>query len=204
VALDVQPTLLGPVVQLRPLRESDYESLFAVASDPLLWEQHPARNRCQEPVFREFFAQGMASGGALLVADATTQAVLGSSRYAGYLPESSEVEIGWTFLARSCWGGAVNTALKALMLEHAFGSVESVIFTVGELNLRSQRAVLKLGAVLAGPMFAAGTPHLRFRLARATYSARTMRMQVSGDAQPLAQADSNAGPHKDTSHHVHR
>jgi RimJ/RimL family protein N-acetyltransferase len=173
VALDLQPTLLGPVVQLRPLRASDFASLFAVASDPLIWEQHPARNRYQEPVFREFFEQGVASGGALLVVDATTQAVLGTSRYAGYLPESSEVEIGWTFLARSCWGGAVNTALKALMLEHAFGSVESVVFTVGELNLRSQRAVLKLGAVLEGPMSAGGVPHFRFRLSRATYGAQT-------------------------------
>jgi N-acetyltransferase len=172
MALNLQPTLLGPVVQLRPLRASDFASLFAVASDPLIWEQHPARNRYQELVFREFFEQGMASGGALLVTDATTQAVLGSSRYAGYLPESSEVEIGWTFLARSCWGGTVNTALKALMLEHAFGSVESVVFTVGDVNRRSQRAVFKLGAVLEGPMSAAGAPHLRFRLSRTTYSAR--------------------------------
>jgi N-acetyltransferase len=172
MALDLQPTLLGPMIQLRPLRTSDFASLFAVASDPLIWEQHPARNRYQEPVFREYFEKGMASGGALLVADATTQTVLGTSRYAEYLPESSEVEIGWTFLARSCWGGTVNAALKALMLEHAFGSVDSVVFTVGEVNIRSQKAVLKLGAVLEGPVSAGGVPHLRFRLTRATYRAR--------------------------------
>ena len=172
MALDLQPTLLGPVVQLRPLRPSDFASLFEVASDPLIWEQHPARNRYQEPVFREFFEQGIASAGALLVEDAATQAVLGSSRYAGYLPDSSEVEIGWTFLARSCWGGTVNAALKALMLQHAFGSVESVVFTVGERTVRSQMAVLKLGAVPDGHMSAGGVPHLRFRLSRATYSAQ--------------------------------
>jgi N-acetyltransferase len=184
VALDLQPTLLGPVVQLRPLRASDFAALFAVASDPLIWEQHPARNRYQEPVFREFFDQAMASGGALLVADATTQAVLGTSRFAGYLPGSSEVEIGWTFLARSCWGGPVNTALKALMLEHAFGSVESVVFTVGEMNFRSQRAVLKLGAVLEDTVSAGGVPHLRFRLSRATYSARTAQTSRPANQRP--------------------
>ena len=146
--------------------------LFAVASDSLIWEQHPARNRYQEPVFQEFFEAAIASGGALLLEDALTGAVIGSSRFADYSPEESEVEIGWTFLARTHWGGNYNAAVKKLMLEHAFRAVDSVVFKVGLQNIRSQKAVLKLGAVLEGPTSAGGAPSVCFRLTRAAYCER--------------------------------
>lgn len=174
--------LRGPLVTLRPMREDDFAALFAVASDPLIWEQHPARDRYQEPVFREFFAAAMASAGALVVHDTPTQAVIGSSRYAGYSPEASEVEIGWTFLSRAHWGGPCNAAMKALMLDHAFGAVESVVFRVGADNLRSQKAVLKLGAVREGTTAAGTAAGVQFRLRRAAYDAR--RHAVPAAASP--------------------
>jgi RimJ/RimL family protein N-acetyltransferase len=170
--LDLQPHLRCPRVEIRPLRESDFAALYAVAADPLIWEQHPARDRWREPVFREFFDAGIASGGALLLRDAATQAVVGTSRYAGYEPQRSEVEIGWTFLARSFWGGGFNAAVKQLMLDHAFAAVESVVFGVGVDNLRSQQAVLKLGAVFEGLEAGDGPPHYRYRLARTAHLAR--------------------------------
>jgi RimJ/RimL family protein N-acetyltransferase len=140
---------VGQHVEVRPLRADDYDVLFAVAADPLLWEQHPAE-RWREDVFRAFFEAGLASGGALLVLDRAAGEPIGSSRYHGYDAERSEVEIGWTFLARSRWGGAYNSDLKALMVGHALASVETVVFLVHPGNLRSQRAVEKLGAVRAG------------------------------------------------------
>ena len=97
---------------------------------------------------RKFFDEAMQSGGAFLIQDLETGAVIGSSRYANLSTERSEVEIGWTFLARDYWGGKYNTELKALMLHHAFRFVDSVVFVVGAQNRRSQRAVLKLGAAL--------------------------------------------------------
>lgn len=145
--LDRQPTLHGVLVRVEPLRPEHFDDLYAVAADPLLWEQHPARDRYREPVFRKLFAESLASGGALLVRDAATGRVIGSSRYHGYDPVRSEVEIGWTFLARSAWGGRVNGELKELMLRHAFRSVDSVIFLVGPENRRSRRAVEKIGGV---------------------------------------------------------
>jgi len=172
MTLDLQPTLSGPMVNLRPLLKGDFAMLFAVASDSLIWEQHPARNRYQEPVFQEFFEAAIASGGALLLEDALTGAVIGSSRFADYSPEESEVEIGWTFLARTHWGGNYNAAVKKLMLEHAFRAVDSVVFKVGLQNIRSQKAVLKLGAVLEGPTSAGGAPSVCFRLTRAAYCER--------------------------------
>ena len=98
---ELQPHLVGDLLEVRPLRPEDWESLFAVASDPLIWEQHPAHDRYQEEVFREFFREALASGGAFVVIDRKTQEIIGSSRYFGFEPQKREIEIGWTFLARS-------------------------------------------------------------------------------------------------------
>ena len=142
-----QPVLKGQLLELRPLRPEDFDELYAVASDPLIWEQHPHNTRYQEEVFRKFFQDALASGGALIAVDSKTGRVIGSSRYDGYGKEKSQVEIGWTFLARSHWGGVYNGEMKRLMLEHAFKFVDNVVFVIGIQNLRSQKAVEKLGAV---------------------------------------------------------
>jgi RimJ/RimL family protein N-acetyltransferase len=143
-----QPVLKSKLVELRPLRSEDYDDLYAVAADPLIWEQHPVKNRHEETRFREFFGESLASGGALIAIDAESQRVIGSSRFYGYSKERSEVEIGWTFLARSHWGGRYNGELKQLMLRHAFRFVNSVVFFVSPENVRSQRSVEKIGGVL--------------------------------------------------------
>jgi RimJ/RimL family protein N-acetyltransferase len=146
---DLQPTLVGELLALRPLRHEDFAELYGVACDPLLWEQHPNHDRWERPVFERFFGEALASGGALLATDIADGRVIGSSRYYGYDEARNEVEIGWTFLARSHWGGRFNGEMKRLMLDHAFRFVERVVFRIGAHNLRSRRAVEKLGAVLA-------------------------------------------------------
>jgi N-acetyltransferase len=150
MSFDLHPVLKGDLVELRPLREEDFDGLYAVASDPLIWEQHPVRDRYQEEVFREFFRGGMESGGAFLVVDAKDGRVIGSSRFCGYDEGKSEIEIGWTFLARSHWGGIYNGEMKHLMLRHAFRFVNRVVLAVGPQNMRSQRAVEKIGGVRVG------------------------------------------------------
>lgn len=147
---DLQPTLKGELLSLRPLRAEDLPALYAVASDPLIWEQHPASDRYKEEVFRGFFREALESGGALLAMDAKDGRVIGSSRFFGYNEEKSAIEIGWTFLARSHWGGFYNREMKQLMLRHAFQFVKRVVFLVGPQNLRSQRAMEKVGGVRAG------------------------------------------------------
>lgn len=147
---EYQPVLKSALVELRPLRAGDYSDLFAVAADPTIWEQHPVRNRHEQAAFEEFFREATTSGGALVVIDVATQAIIGSSRFHGYDDQRSEVEIGWTFLARAYWGGKYNGEIKRLMLQHAFGFVSSVIFLIGVQNSWSQRAVEKLGAVRVG------------------------------------------------------
>jgi RimJ/RimL family protein N-acetyltransferase len=165
MVFDAQPTLTGTLLQLRPLQEDDYDDLYAVASDPLIWEQHPASDRYQAEVFQKFFRDAMESGGALLAIDNASGAVIGSSRYHGYNKRASEVEIGWTFLARSHWGGQYNGEMKRLMLQHAFQFVEAVIFLIGPENLRSQRAIEKIGGVRDGSRTdAAGMESWVFRI----------------------------------------
>ena len=153
MSFDLQPVLKGELLSLRPLRPGDWEALYAVASDPLIWEQHPASDRYKEDVFREFFRVALESGGAFVVLDSPDPAagrIIGSSRYFGYNEEKSEIEIGWTFLARAYWGGRYNQEMKQLMLRHAFRFVERVVFLVGPQNLRSQRAMEKIGGIRAG------------------------------------------------------
>ena len=148
MAFDLQPTLHGELLILYPLRAGDYDRLYAVASDPLIWELHPANDRWKPDVFQEFFRQAMESGGAFIVIDSKDGRVIGSSRYHGYDGAKNEIEIGWTFLARSHWGGACNREMKSMMLRHAFQFVDSVIFRVGAHNYRSRRAMEKIGGVL--------------------------------------------------------
>ncbi len=144
---DLQPVLKGTLLEIRPLREDDFPALYAVASDPLIWEVHPSSDRYKPDVFQEFFREAMESGGALIVLDSRDGRVIGSSRFHGYDEATSEVEIGWTFLARSHWGGVYNREMKQLMLAHAFQFVSSVVFLVGPDNWRSQRAMEKIGGV---------------------------------------------------------
>ncbi len=147
MAFDRQPHLKGKLVELCPLRADDLHALFAAGSDPLIWEQHPAKDRHQLDVFTRFFNDALASGGALIALDAKSGKVIGSSRYHGYNEANSEVEIGWTFLARSHWGGEYNGEMKQLMLRHAFRFVKNVVFLIGPQNIRSQKAVEKIGGV---------------------------------------------------------
>ena len=171
-----QPVLEGDRLLLRPLAPGDWQALFAVASDPLIWELHPAHDRWQEPVFHAFFAGAMAGGGAMAVIDKQTGKIIGSSRWQGYDPaEGGSVEIGWTFLARSYWGGAYNLELKRLMLGHAFGYVERVMFRVGESNWRSRRAMEKIGGRLTAAidysqMAGREIAHVVYEITRASFA----------------------------------
>ena len=148
--VDLQPILKGRLLELRPLRAEDFHDLYTVAADPLIWVQHPVPDRYKAEVFHVFFCDALESGGTLIAIDTKDGRMIGSSRFHGYDEGKSEIEIGWTFLARSHWGGVYNGEMKQLMLRHAFRFVNSVIFLVGPQNLRSQRAVEKIGGVRVG------------------------------------------------------
>lgn len=164
---DLQPTLQGELLRLRPLRQDDFDEIYAAASDPLIWEQHPASDRHKKDVFAALFRESLASGGALVAIDSRDGKIIGWSRFHRHDPGRSEIEIGWTFLARSHWGGTYNREMKQLMLRHAFRFVDSVVFLVGPQNLRSQRAMEKIGGIRAGMRVdASGRESLVYQIAR--------------------------------------
>jgi RimJ/RimL family protein N-acetyltransferase len=147
---ELQPRIRNRLVRLEPLEPDDFDALYAVASDPLIWEQHPNKNRYQREVFEVFFRGALESGGAFCVIDDATGELIGSSRYYDLDETRRTVSVGYTFIARNTWGRQYNRALKTLMLEHAFRFVDRVIFQVGAANLRSRKAMEKLGAICVG------------------------------------------------------
>jgi N-acetyltransferase len=166
-APDLQPTLVGETVIIRPLRSDDWSDMFAAASDPAIWELHPARDRYKQPIFREYFETAVNSKSGFAFVHRMTGSVIGSSRYHGYDPDRSEIEIGWTFLVRAHWGGSTNFEIKHLMLRHAFTFVDSVVFWVGADNWRSRRAMEKIGGVQRAGVFTRAStvgPHVVFEI----------------------------------------
>jgi len=168
---DWQPTLVGETVLLRPTSASDWKDMYVAASDPMIWALHPVRERYKEPLFRENFETGLAGGAMLTIVERSTGAIIGTSRYHGYDPVLSEVEIGWTFLIRRHWGGETNAEVKQLMLDHAFRWVDCVIFKVGETNWRSRGAMEKIGGRLRDDLIEVDvggvpTPYVVFEIRR--------------------------------------
>jgi RimJ/RimL family protein N-acetyltransferase len=150
MSFNLQPNLENQRIRLRPLRPEDFESLYTVASDRLIWEQHPNPDRYQRDVFATYFKGAMESGGAFLVLDAKGGQIMGSSRYYELDEAQGSIAIGYTFIAREYWGRQYNRQLKTLMLDHAFAMLQQVIFHVGAQNWRSRKAMEKLGATLIG------------------------------------------------------
>jgi N-acetyltransferase len=144
---DFQPHLTGDLIALRPMIEADFEALYAVASDPLIWAMHPTHERWQRPVFRANIDEAFAEHGGLVAIDKATDTIIGFSRYSQIAVGPDEIEIGWSFLARNYWGGRYNRDMKAIMIAHALKSFDRVIFRVGETNIRSRQAMEKIGGV---------------------------------------------------------
>jgi RimJ/RimL family protein N-acetyltransferase len=143
---NLQAELSNNIVRIRPLQQSDFEELYAIAADPLLWEQHPNPDRWKRGVFEIFFRGAMESKGAFLVMDALSGMTIGTSRFYGYEPELKRINLGYTFVSRECWGKGHNPALKSLMLNYAFQWVEEVYLHIGEVNIRSQKSIESIGA----------------------------------------------------------
>jgi RimJ/RimL family protein N-acetyltransferase len=144
---ELQPQIENEFVKIVPLKREDFEALYKIASDPLIWEQHPNKNRYQKEVFEVFFKGAIESKGAFIVYDTKTGNAIGSSRFYEWDETKKSISIGYTFFARNCWGKPYNKSLKALMLNHAFKFAETVLFHIGANNIRSQKAIEKLSAV---------------------------------------------------------
>ncbi len=144
---NLQPFLEGKLVVIRPLQDSDFEVLYKVASDPLIWDQHQNKDRFAPKQFELFFDEALASMGALAIMDVKSNTVIGSSRFRIIDTKKKVIEIGWSFLGRDYWGGAYNREVKKLLINHTLQTFDKVVFYVNPKNYRSQRALEKLGAM---------------------------------------------------------
>jgi len=145
--INLQPTLKNDSIVLYPLKEEDFETLYAVAADPDIWAQHPNKDRWKKEVFQTFFEGAMQSGGAFRVVYKATGMTIGSTRFYDYNSEGKSIFIGYTFYATSYWGKGINSMVKALMLDYIFQFVDRVHFHIGAENIRLQVAISRLGAV---------------------------------------------------------
>lgn len=148
--MNLQPTLTSERIELRPLKQSDYENLLLAASDPLIWQQHPQSDRYKPEVFKLFFDEAMNSKGALAIIDRATNTIIGTTRYYDYIKDPASVIIGYTFMTRKYWGGGFNKELKKLVVNYALQFVKTTYFQVGLNNIRSQKAMEKIGAINTG------------------------------------------------------
>ncbi len=173
---EFQPTLEGRLVIVRPVKKDDWDEMYQVASDPAVWALHPASDRYKEKVFRSYFDGAIESGSAFSIVDKVSGKVCGSSRYHGFDPSLGEIEIGWTFLGTDYWGGSYNAEVKALMLNHAFQYVDTVIFWIGETNARSRKAIEKIGGVLREGTrtraIGGDSPHVVYEISRQDWESR--------------------------------
>ena len=149
-----------------------------MASDPLIWEQHPNYDRYKEDVFHEFFRVALESQTALVAIDRANGMIIGSSRFNGYDAERRELEIGWSFLARSYWGGKYNREMKQLMLDHAFQYVDRALFVIGPSNIRSQQAIQRVGGVPIGLQTVRGVENAVFEITRTAWSSNVLERRM--------------------------
>lgn len=141
----IQKILENHEYQLIPLQQGDFESLYEVASDPKVWEQHPNKDRYKREVFENFFKGAMESKGAFKIIDKSSGNVLGSTRFYDFDESKKSIFIGYTFYGTNSWGKKVNPKIKKLMLDYIFQFVDKVYFHIGKENFRSQISLERLG-----------------------------------------------------------
>ncbi len=151
-------TLSGPLVTLEPLRKRHLAGLARAARGSDIWRYMSADLSAEGALgpwydeARRFeragqhlpFAIRSAAGGELI----------GATRYLNIAPEHLRLEIGWTWLVPSQWGGRANAAAKSLLFAHAFETLGAgrVELRTDALNARARRAIAKLGAVEEGTL----------------------------------------------------
>ena len=144
------PTLVGRHVTLRPLTRDDAPALVAAASEGGLWDLFyagVAKLKDIDAWYAEVEAE-QRYGRALAFTVLDADDVIGTTRFMRMHERNRRVEIGGTFYAIRAQRTGANTEAKLLLLTHAFDVLgcQCVQIRTDVLNLRSQRAIERLGA----------------------------------------------------------
>jgi RimJ/RimL family protein N-acetyltransferase len=148
------PELRDERVTLVSLVHEDFDELYQAASDPLIWEQHPNKDRWKKENFSNYFEGAISSQCAFKIIDNETQKVIGSTRIYDYNPSNKSILIGYTFIIREFWGTGVNHHVKHMLISHLFSQklmdIEHIDFHIGANNVRSQISITRIGAKKIG------------------------------------------------------
>ena len=148
--------LEGRLVVLEPLEEAHAEDLWRAAQAPEIWQwlAHIGSSREYFDRWLEMSLAASAEGreGVFATRDRGSGEIVGSSRYLSVRPADRVVEIGWTWLNPSVWGGGINVEQKLLMLGHAFETLDCVRveFKTDARNERSRAALAAIPAQFEG------------------------------------------------------
>lgn len=149
-------TLENQKVILLPLQAAHVKELAGLLSDPRVWELTWRRNNTEQAIelALESALVSREAGTELpfAIIDRTSGRVAGTTRLGDLDANNRNVEIGWTWMAPAFWGQGINQACKLLLLQYSFEElgVIRVQFSASGSNLRSQRALEKIGAVREG------------------------------------------------------
>ncbi|NMH27925.1 GNAT family N-acetyltransferase [Flavobacterium silvaticum] len=160
-----QPDFLeSDIVSLVPMDATDFEAVYVVASDPLIWEQHPANDRYKREVFQKFFDDAINGNSSFKIIDKISGQIIGSTRYYDFDADKKQIAIGYTFLAKEFWGGTYNQSVKKLLIDYAFQFVDAIVFHIAPMNFRSQQGTMKTGAKKVREITKNGNPSFEYAI----------------------------------------
>ena len=147
--MDIKNQLESKNFILRQLNNNDFDLLYNIGKNKNIWEQHPESDRWKREKFNIFFNNGIKNiFGLYGIYDKSKNTIVGSTRYYSYSKKNNSIKIGFTFLTPEYWGTDTNLQIKTLMLGYAFNYVENIYFDIGKNNIRSRKAIEKIGATL--------------------------------------------------------
>ena len=148
--------LKGNIVHLAPLEKEHFEELYLAASDKKLWEFVPLDCSVLETFNQAYsFALTEREKGnqyPFVIIENSSNKIIGSTRLFDLFPDDKKLEIGWTWIESQFWGTKVNFECKLLLLKFCFEElkVRRVQIKTDERNIRSQKAIKKIGAQFEG------------------------------------------------------
>jgi N-acetyltransferase len=146
------PTLRGTAIALIPVEEKYMDELISFSANPEIWEHLPREIFTREEMMQWYrqTKEEEATGKVIpfLIQHMESGEIMGSTRILDLDVMNRRAEIGWTWINPKYFGTKINTEAKLLLLNYAFRilRLNRIQFRADERNIRSQRAIVKLGA----------------------------------------------------------
>jgi len=150
--------LKGEHVRLVPLHSDHFPALLKIATHPAIWEHLPFDGTQSEILKSELqFAILCRVKGEqypFSIFENKTDKIVGSTRWFDIHPQHKKLEIGWTWMSPEYWGSGLNTEAQLLQLQFCFEQLKTqrVQLKTRATNLRSIKAIEKIGAIFEGTM----------------------------------------------------